>query len=136
MQVLEAREVAADDDQVHAPLVLDVEVAHGLAALVDDPEAELGRRPRRARSARGRSGSRPLRPRARARARCRAAAMPAVSVAPVSCSLIASALLVRGMLIDARIELRPGELAAANTTASITAKPPSSQWRSSPPASS
>ena len=31
VQVLEAGEVAADDDQVHAPLVLDVEVAHGRA---------------------------------------------------------------------------------------------------------
>ena len=41
MQVLEAGEVAAGEDQVHALLVLDVEVADGLAALVDDAEAQL-----------------------------------------------------------------------------------------------
>ena len=40
MQVLEARQVAAGDDQVHALLVLDVEVAHAGAGLVDDPERE------------------------------------------------------------------------------------------------
>ena len=41
MQVLEAGEVAARDDQVHALLVLDVEVADGLAASVDDAKAQL-----------------------------------------------------------------------------------------------
>ena len=40
MEVLEAGEVTADDDQVHAALVLDVVVAHGLAALVEDAEGE------------------------------------------------------------------------------------------------
>ena len=40
MEVLEAGEVAADDDQVHAALVLDVVVAHGLAALVEHAEGE------------------------------------------------------------------------------------------------
>ena len=34
VQVLEAAAVAADDDQVHAPLVLDLEVAHGAAGVV------------------------------------------------------------------------------------------------------
>ena len=41
MQVLEAAEVAAGDDQVHALGVLDVEVAHRAARAVDDPEADL-----------------------------------------------------------------------------------------------
>ena len=41
MQVLEAGQVAAHDDQVHAALVLDVVVAHGLAALVEHAEGEL-----------------------------------------------------------------------------------------------
>ena len=41
MEVLEARQVAAGDDQVHALGVLDVEVAHRLAAVVDDAEAQL-----------------------------------------------------------------------------------------------
>ena len=45
VQVLEAGHVAAHDDEVHALGVLDVEVAHGPAAAVDD-------RGRRARSAR------------------------------------------------------------------------------------
>ena len=40
MEVLEAGEVAPDDDQVHAALVLDVVVAHGLAALVEHAEGE------------------------------------------------------------------------------------------------
>ena len=43
VQVLEAGHVAAHDDEVHALGVLDVEVAHGLAAAVDDPEGELER---------------------------------------------------------------------------------------------
>ena len=43
MQVLEAGHVAAHDDEVHALGVLDVEVAHGLAAAVDDPEGQLER---------------------------------------------------------------------------------------------
>ena len=47
VQVLEAGQVAAGDDQVHALRVLDVEVAHRLAALVDDPEGEPLGRPRR-----------------------------------------------------------------------------------------
>ena len=41
MQVLEAGEVAARDDQVHPLLVFDVEVADGLAARVDDAEPQL-----------------------------------------------------------------------------------------------
>ena len=40
VQVLEAGQVAPGEDQVHALLVLDVEVAHGLAARVVDPEAQ------------------------------------------------------------------------------------------------
>ncbi len=40
VQVLEAREVAAGEDQVHALLVRDVEVADRPAVLVDDPEAQ------------------------------------------------------------------------------------------------
>ena len=40
MQVLEAGEVAAGEDQVHALLVRDVEVADRAAVLVDDPEAQ------------------------------------------------------------------------------------------------
>ena len=43
VQVLEAGHVAAHDDEVHALGVLDVEVAHGPAAAVDDPEGELER---------------------------------------------------------------------------------------------
>jgi hypothetical protein len=43
VQVLEAREVAPGDDQVHAPLVLEVELAHGLAVLADDAERERRR---------------------------------------------------------------------------------------------
>ena len=46
VQVLEAGQVAADDDEVHPLLVLDVEVAHGPATVVDDPEAH-GLRPAR-----------------------------------------------------------------------------------------
>ena len=42
MQVLEALEVAPDHDQVHAPLVLDLEVAHGLPVGSDDAERVLG----------------------------------------------------------------------------------------------
>ena len=61
MQVLEAGQVAAGDDQVHALLVRDVEVAHGLAVVVDDPErerllaaaAQLGLRDRDAQAAVG-----------------------------------------------------------------------------------
>jgi hypothetical protein len=46
VQVLEGRQVAAGDDQVHALRVPDVEVAHRAAAGVDDPEAQpLGRAP-------------------------------------------------------------------------------------------
>jgi len=41
VQVLEAREIAPGDDQVHPLRVLDVEVANGPAALVDDAEADL-----------------------------------------------------------------------------------------------
>jgi hypothetical protein len=41
VQVLEAGQVAAGDDQVHALLVLDVEVADGVAAVVHDAEAQL-----------------------------------------------------------------------------------------------
>ncbi len=40
VQVLEAGHVAAHDDQVHALGVLDVEVADGRAAAIDDPEGE------------------------------------------------------------------------------------------------
>src|SRR4051794_2147090 len=40
MEVLEARQVAAGEDHVHALGVLDVEVAHGVPAIVDDPEGE------------------------------------------------------------------------------------------------
>ena len=40
MNVLEAAAVAAHDDQVHALLVLDLEVAHGPAAGATDAEAE------------------------------------------------------------------------------------------------
>jgi hypothetical protein len=40
VQVLEARGVAAHDDEVHLLLVLDLEVAHGLAVAVDDAEGE------------------------------------------------------------------------------------------------
>ena len=43
VQVLEAGHVAAHDDEVHALGVLDVEVAHGLSAAVDDPEGQLER---------------------------------------------------------------------------------------------
>ena len=43
VQVLEAGHVAAHDDEVHALGVLDVEVAHGLAVAVDDPEGQLER---------------------------------------------------------------------------------------------
>ena len=42
MQVLEAGPVAADDDQVHPLLVLDLEVAHGAIGTVDR-EAQRGR---------------------------------------------------------------------------------------------
>ena len=40
VQVLEAGQVAAGEDQVHALLVRDVEVAHGRAVVLDDPERE------------------------------------------------------------------------------------------------
>jgi hypothetical protein len=40
VQVLEAGRVAPHQDQVHALLVLDLEVAHGVALLVDDPVAQ------------------------------------------------------------------------------------------------
>ena len=43
VQVLEAGHVAPHDDEVHALGVLDVEVAHGPAAAVDDPEGERER---------------------------------------------------------------------------------------------
>jgi hypothetical protein len=39
VQMLEALEVAADDDQVHPALVLEIEVAHGGAGAIDDPKA-------------------------------------------------------------------------------------------------
>jgi hypothetical protein len=52
VQVLKARHVAPHDDEVHAPGVLDVEVAHGAPAAVDDAEGE------RERPARGRGGAR------------------------------------------------------------------------------
>ena len=41
VQVLEVDQVAAHDDQVQPLGVLDVEVAHGAAALVEDPKSEL-----------------------------------------------------------------------------------------------
>ncbi len=40
VQVLKAGQVAAGDDEVHPLLVLDVEVAHRPATVVDDPEAD------------------------------------------------------------------------------------------------
>ena len=40
VQVLEALGVAADDDQVHALVLLHLEVAHGAALAVEDPEAQ------------------------------------------------------------------------------------------------
>jgi hypothetical protein len=45
VQVLEALAVAADDDQVHALLVLDGEVAHGPAVGARDAEAQRARAP-------------------------------------------------------------------------------------------
>ena len=39
--MLKAREIAPDDDHVHALGVLDDEVAHRLAAVVDDTKADL-----------------------------------------------------------------------------------------------
>ena len=72
MQVLEAGEVAAGEDQVHALLVRDVEVADGGAVLVDDPEAQgLGARRGAARAARRRPAGRPRRRRGRGRGRAR-----------------------------------------------------------------
>ncbi len=41
VKVLEARQVAPGDDEVHALVVLDVEVAHGVAGVVDDAETHL-----------------------------------------------------------------------------------------------
>ena len=60
VQVLEAGHVAAHDDEVHALGVLDVEVAHGLPAAVDDPERELERARPAARVVRASSSVRPL----------------------------------------------------------------------------
>ena len=48
MQVTEAGQVAAYDDQVHAPVVGDVEVRDGLAARLLHTEGERLARPRRA----------------------------------------------------------------------------------------
>ena len=44
--MLEAGQVAADDDQVHPLGVLDVEVVHGAAVLAEDAEREPERRAR------------------------------------------------------------------------------------------
>jgi hypothetical protein len=41
VQVLKAGQVSPDDDQVHALGVLDLEVAHGVAGLADDAEAQV-----------------------------------------------------------------------------------------------
>jgi hypothetical protein len=45
VEVLEVAQVAPGDDEVHPAVVLDVEVAHGGAAVVDDAKAQGGRRP-------------------------------------------------------------------------------------------